>query len=61
MNNVLNWTATLGLTTALLVSSVPMANAVVAEETLGSVGADWKNFRFSVSRDDGFEPSLPEL
>lgn len=33
MNKALNWTATLGLTTALLVSSVPMANAVVAEET----------------------------
>jgi beta-N-acetylhexosaminidase len=33
MNKALNWTATLGLTTALLVSSVPMATAVVAEET----------------------------
>ncbi|WP_251129200.1 MULTISPECIES: hypothetical protein [unclassified Exiguobacterium] len=33
MNKALNWTATLGLTTALLVSSAPLANAVVAEET----------------------------
>ncbi|WP_215143113.1 glycoside hydrolase family 3 protein [Exiguobacterium qingdaonense] len=31
MNKTLNWTATLGLTTALLVSSVPVADAVVAE------------------------------
>lgn len=34
MNKALNWTATLGLTTALLVSSVPAADAVVAEGTL---------------------------
>ncbi|WP_214798436.1 MULTISPECIES: glycoside hydrolase family 3 protein [unclassified Exiguobacterium] len=33
MNKALNWTATLGLTTALLVSSVPAADAVVAEGT----------------------------
>lgn len=33
MNKALHWTTTLGLTTALLASSVPMANAVVAEET----------------------------